>query len=191
MKNPILRLITILVVVILLLVLSKFTALGAWFNMENITSFIKSTGPWGFLMFSVLFILGSFLQVPAMLFVLIAILIYGPFDGAILGYVGVIIAMSVNYLVIRTIGSNVLNEFKNKHAQKILSKLDSSPIRTIIILRLIFWASPVLNYTLAMTNVEPKQYIVGSSIGIILPIIFFTGAVYFFEEIIIPIVIQT
>jgi uncharacterized membrane protein YdjX (TVP38/TMEM64 family) len=121
-----------------------------------------------------------------MLFVLVAILVYGHLEGALFGYLGVVVAMSINYFAIRTMGHKVLNEIKSPRLQRMLSKLHSQPLVTIILIRLVFWASPVVNYALAMTSVKPRHYILGSAIGLILPVIFFTGVVYFFQELVVP-----
>jgi uncharacterized membrane protein YdjX (TVP38/TMEM64 family) len=138
------------------------------------------------LIFTLLFTLGSLLHIPAMLFVLVAILVYGHLEGALFGYLGVVVAMSINYFAIRTMGHKVLNEIKSPRLQRMLSKLHSQPLVTIILIRLVFWASPVVNYALAMTSVKPRHYILGSAIGLILPVIFFTGEVYFFQELVVP-----
>lgn len=186
MKNTYIRILGILMLALLLLLIGKFTSFGDWFVLENISKTIKSSGAWGLLIFTVLFILGSLLHIPAMLFILVAILVYGHVEGAVLGYLGVVIAMSVNYFVIRTMGHKVLNEIKNPRLQRMLLKLQTQPLLTIILIRLVFWASPVVNYALAMTSVKPRHYILGSAVGLIPPVIFFTGVVYFFKELIIP-----
>jgi len=182
MNNPLLRIFLIVALVLGLLMLGKFTALGDWFNLQNILSSIQEAGIWGFVIFLALFVAGSFLQIPAMIFVLVALLVYGPINGTVLGYIGVVVAMSVNYFTIRKLGSGAINQLKHNWVQRLLARLDQKPVTTVILLRLIFWAAPVLNYTLAMTAIKPRHYLLGSIIGIIIPILLFSGAVYFFEQ---------
>jgi len=181
-KDAKIRLAIILVVVLALIIISKVTPVGEWFNLDSVTSTIKGTGLWGMLVFTGLFVLGSFMQIPAMLFVLAAILVYGQSEGTLLGYIAAVIAMTVNFLFIRMAGGNALKEIGSTRIQKILLKLEEKPVETIVILRLLLWASPVLNYVLAMTKVKSQDYIVGSTIGIIIPIVIFSGLVYFFKE---------
>ena len=188
MNKPVWRILLILALAIILLLTGKFTSLGAWFNLENISQTIKSAGPWGFLLFNILFILGSLMHIPAMLFILVAILIYGHVEGALFGYFGVVIAMTANYFIIRTLGNKVLHEISNERLQHMLLRLQRQPLLTIILIRLVFWAAPVVNYALAMTSVNTRYYILGSAIGIILPVTAFTGAVYLFQETILPLV---
>ena len=188
MKNAQIRILGILLLALFLLLIGKLTAFGEWFILDNISDTIKNSGAWGLLIFTVLFVLGSLLHIPAMLFVLVAILVYGHLEGALYGYLGVVIAMSVNYFVIRAMGSKVLHEIKNRPLQRMLSKLQNRPLLTIILIRLVFWASPIVNYALAMTSVKPGHYILGSAIGLILPVMVFSGAVHLFREMVIPMV---
>ncbi len=187
-KSPLFRIIGIVLLAVSLLLVGKFSSMGEWFNLDNITYSIKNSGWWGYLMFSGLFIIGSLIQIPAMIFVLAAILVYGPFEGMLISYLSVTLAMYINYLVIRYIGNNALHEIETKWVQRILLRLHQKPISTIVLLRLVFWASPLLNYTLAMTAVRPVHYVVGSSLGIILPLAIFSTTVILFQEIIIPLV---
>lgn len=188
-KSALIRLISIIGLVITLVLIGKFTVVGEWFNLENITNTVNDMGYFGVVLFITLFILGSFIQVPALLFVLAAILIYGQIEGTIIGYFGVVIGMIVNFMVIKFLGGGVLREIRNKRVQKLLTRLGERPLSTIIILRLILWAAPVLNYTLAMTGVRSKEYILGSSIGVMLPVILFSVLVNYFKEIITPLVV--
>jgi uncharacterized membrane protein YdjX (TVP38/TMEM64 family) len=48
--------------------------------------------------------------------------------------------------------------------------LDDHPIRTVFLLRLVFWMSPPLNYGLAMTEIRLRDYLVGSGAGLVAPI---------------------
>lgn len=185
-KRAQLRILGILLLALFLLIIGKSTAIGEWFILENISNAIKGSGFWGLLIFTLLFVVGSLLHIPAMLFVLVAILVYGHLEGTLFGYLGVVIAMTVNYFVIRVMGSKALNEIKSPRLQRMLTRLNNRPLKTVILIRLVFWASPIVNYTLAMTSVRPKHYILGSSIGILLPLVFFSAAVHLFRELIIP-----
>ncbi len=62
--------------------------------------------------------------------------------------------------------------------RRILDRLVTQPIRTVALLRLIFWMAPPLNYALAMSNVRYRDYLVGSAIGLTVPI---AGVSLFFD----------
>ena len=133
MNRPVLRISLILVVAIALLLIGKYTSVGVWFNLDNVSNVIRNSGPWGFVIFILLFILGSLMHIPAMLFILVAIFIYGHVQGALFGYLGVVIAMTANYLIIRKLGNKVLHQIPNKRLQNMLSRLQRQPLLTVIL----------------------------------------------------------
>ncbi len=163
-------------------ILGKFTPIGEWFNLESITKAIRNAGPWGYLAFIAIMTAGCFLQISAMLFVLAAILTYGQVEGTVLGFAGLIVAMLTNFVVVRRVGGKAVADIKKPFIKKMLSKLDDKPITTIFLLRTVLWASPFLNYILAMTKVKFSKYAIGSIVGIIIPLAIFSTLVYFFRE---------
>ena len=58
--------------------------------------------------------------------------------------------------------------------KRILNRLDERPIRTVFILRILLFLAPPLNYALAMTNVRFRDYLVGSALGLVLPLLIIT-----------------
>jgi uncharacterized membrane protein YdjX (TVP38/TMEM64 family) len=185
-KRSISKLIFMVLLILVVVLVGNYTSAGSWFNLNNITTTIRDFGVWGYLVFLCLFVGGSFIQAPAMLFVLASMLTYGDLLGAIVGFVGVVVSILFNFYFIRVLGGKVLEEIEWPLVRRILSQLDKKPFKTVFLLRQLLWASPVLNFTLAMTKIKSSHYIVGSIIGIIPPIIIFCSAVYFFKEKIIP-----
>ena len=57
-----------------------------------------------------------------------------------------------------------------KFAARLLSQLDAHPVRSIVLLRMLFQTVPALNYTLAMSGVRFRDYLVGTLLGLPLPI---------------------
>ena len=43
-------------------------------------------------------------------------------------------------------------------------------MRTVLLLRLVLWMAPELNYALALSNVGYRPYLVGSALGLVAPI---------------------
>jgi uncharacterized membrane protein YdjX (TVP38/TMEM64 family) len=54
--------------------------------------------------------------------------------------------------------------------RRILAQLDDHPIRTVILLRLILSMSPQVNYALALSSVRPRDFFVGSAVGLFAPV---------------------
>ena len=51
-------------------------------------------------------------------------------------------------------------------------------IRTVFLLRLFLWLAPALNYALALTHVKYRDYLIGSALGLIVPV---AGAALLFD----------
>ena len=69
------------------------------------------------------------------------------------------------------VGGDALRQVKNKLAVRLLTKLDARPIASIVLLRILFQTVPALNYALAMSGVKFRNYLIGTLLGLPLPII--------------------
>ena len=75
----------------------------------------------------------------------------------------------INFLFARMVGGKALSEIKNKRIEKVLSRVETNPITTICWLRVFMLLSPVINYTLALTNIKTRQFFIGNAIAMIFP----------------------
>lgn len=55
-------------------------------------------------------------------------------------------------------------------AQRIFARLDTHPVRSVALLRLLFQTMPALNYSLAMSGIGLRGYLIGTLLGLPLPI---------------------
>jgi uncharacterized membrane protein YdjX (TVP38/TMEM64 family) len=139
--------------------------------IADLREFVASAGGWGFLLFTVLCMVGEALHIPGMVFIAVAVLSWGLLVGGILGYLTAILAVSFSFALTRTVvGVKVLDEIETPWVKRILSKLDDRPIRTVILLRIPLSLAPQLSQALALTNVTFRDHLIGSAIGVV-PII--------------------
>jgi uncharacterized membrane protein YdjX (TVP38/TMEM64 family) len=151
-------------------ILGKALGLDAWLTVERIRSVTQAAGFWGPVVFIVVFCAGELLHIPGMVFVSAAVVAYGRATGGLLGVVGALVSVSVSFLVVRGIGGKPLGAIRWQFARRLLSHLESSPIRTIALLRLFLWMAPSVNYALALSNVRFRSYLVGSALGLLAPV---------------------
>jgi uncharacterized membrane protein YdjX (TVP38/TMEM64 family) len=157
---------------------AKLSGLTEQVDIERVRAFMESMGAWGFAVFLALFIVGVLLHVPGVVFVGAASLAYGHWIGAIAAYIGAVVSVTVCFVVVRTIGGQPLAEVKRPWIRKILARLESHPITTVAALRLILWMSPPITYALAMSPVKTRHYVVGTVLGLSVPI---PVVAYFFD----------
>ena len=79
-------------------------------------------------------------------------------------------AVSVSFVVVRTIGGKPLGAIRSSLAPRILSHLEGHPVRTIFLFRLLLWMAPQLNYALPLSSVRFRSYLLGTTLGLLAPI---------------------
>ncbi|HEY8427369.1 MAG TPA: VTT domain-containing protein [Sandaracinaceae bacterium] len=157
---------------------AKLTGLDEHLDVERVRAFMDSAGALGFLAFLAIFTIGELLHVPGLVFVGAASIAYGEVLGIAAGYTGAMVSVATSFLVVRAIGGQPLGDVKRPWMRTILARLEARPIRTVALLRLVFFMSPALNYGLAMSPVRLREYLIGSALGLAIPI---PAAVLFFD----------
>ena len=162
----------LLVVVFLLSLFVLFETLGirAQFSLDALQALILMHPVAGLLLFILLFALGNLIQIPGWVFLAAAVLALGRIYGGVVTYVAACVSCIVTYITIRYLGGNALRELNNPLARRLLSGLDRRPLASIIILRMLFQTVPALNYALALSGVRFRTYLLGTLLGLPLPI---------------------
>lgn len=124
----------------------------------------------GLFVFVAMFSLGNLVQIPGWIFLAAAVLALGAFWGAVVTYIAAVISCGVTFLSIRFLGGDALREMKNKTAMRIFRQLDARPIASVALLRVFFQTVPALNYALALSGIRFRHYMVGTLLGLPLPI---------------------
>lgn len=171
----------------LLAVVLFLVVLAAWFELSGLTehfdlAFMRQTilrhEAGGLVLFVLLFSLGNLVQIPGLLFLAAAVLTLGKIGGGIVTYVAAVVSCGVTFVVIRFLGGDALRQLRNRVAKRILKELDRHPIGSVALLRLLLQTAPPVNYALALSGLKFRHYMLGTLIGLPLPL-----AVYclFFE----------
>ncbi|MGH1337299.1 MAG: TVP38/TMEM64 family protein [Aureispira sp.] len=181
-KNSLLRLGVLLAFLVLSILLVKYTIIGTWLSLENLQYMVAETGFWGVFIFIGIFVISAILNVPGTAFLLLAILLFDYWQGALFAYIGAMIGAYATFAIGRKVGGKALAEITNPTVRNLLTEVETRPIRTLIVLRILVQLSPFVGYTLALTNIKERQYLVGNLIGILIPIVGLTIGMYFFED---------
>ncbi len=162
----------LLVVVFLLALFALFEALGirAQFSLDALQSLILMHPILGLLLFTLVFALGNLIQIPGWIFLAAAVLALGRLYGGIATYLAACASCLFTYFTIRAIGGDALRELDNRLARRLLAGLDRHPLWSIIALRMLFQTVPALNYALALSGVRFRHYLLGTLLGLPLPI---------------------
>jgi uncharacterized membrane protein YdjX (TVP38/TMEM64 family) len=164
------RIAAFVVLVVGLVVAGRLSGLTAELSTERVRTTMMAAGVWGPILFVLAFCLGELVHVPGTVFVAAAVVAYGRVGGGALALVGAIISVSASFVVVRWVGGKPLGAIRWRFMHRILAYLEGHPVRTVLILRLVLWMAPELNYALALSNVGYRPYLVGSALGLVAPI---------------------
>ncbi|MDH3202243.1 MAG: VTT domain-containing protein [Myxococcales bacterium] len=140
-------------------------------TVEGIRASMRAAGIGGFFVFAGMFAVGQLLYIPGFVFVAVAGLAYGPLWGAVASVIAATISVGISFIIVRTIGGQPLKEIKTPFFKKWLDRLEEQPLRSMIVIRLFLWAIPPVNYTLAMSGVTFRDYMIAAMIGMTPPFI--------------------
>ena len=169
-RARVLRLALLAAVVVAIVVVRHTTRVGASLSTAHLREVVQHAGITGVGVFMAAFAAGELLHIPGLVFVGAAVLAWGRLTGGALAYIGALVAVSLAFVVVRTIGGQPLGELTSPRIRALMQRLERQPVRTVAVLRLLLWMAPALTYALALSRVRYRDYAAGSAIGLFFPI---------------------
>ena len=169
-KPAIYKLLTIILILLLITAILHFTGVRESINLNALQQNIQQNLLFGIVLFTCAFALGNLILVPGWIFLVVAVLSFGQLFGGLLTYFAAVIGCVSTFLIVQYFGNNTLRELNSSLANRLLSQLDKKPIMIVAALRIIFQTVPALNYTLALSGVKFRDYLLGTIIGLPIPI---------------------
>jgi uncharacterized membrane protein YdjX (TVP38/TMEM64 family) len=162
-----------LALVLALLLLAHATGLRDHFSAAYLREVFLAHKLWGIVVFAALFSLGNLIHVPGLLFLLAAVLALGKLWGGLATYVAANVSCLVTFVVLRWIGRDSLLLIQTRWVRRVLATLHARPVRGVVLLRTFLQTLPTLNMALAMSGIRLRHYVLGTLIGLPLPIAFY------------------
>lgn len=182
-NNPWTKIILLVAVIIGGILLLWLTPLGTYLkDVDFIREQVGKVGMWGFLIYILLFVGVASLAMPLTFLMAISVLVFGTWEGIILTYIATLISSITTFYLGKWMGGGSLSGIKNKWVHRAIAQAERNPIRTIVIMRTFMQLSPLIGYSLALTKIRPKRYIIGNVIGILVPIFYLGLAFILMEE---------
>lgn len=164
------RLIAVVLFLLLLFAAFELSGLRAHFSLGFLQQIIRNNQVSGLLIFVLVFALGNLVQIPGWVFLAAAVLTLGELWGGVVAYIAACISCVITFFTIRFVGGDALKKLDSPIAVKLLSRLHAHPVKSILLLRMLFQTVPALNYTLAMSGVRFRDYLIGTLLGLPIPI---------------------
>lgn len=170
-KRAFVRLGALAVFLIVLAIVAERVGVAEHLSRERIRALIDGLGPLGVLAFVGLFVVGELAHVPGFVFIGAAILAYGRVVGGLVGYGGALIAMAVGFVVVRAFVGQALGAIRRPIVVRALAWVEARPILAVAGLRSVLWMTPMLTYVLALSPVRFRDYMLGTALGLVLPVV--------------------
>jgi uncharacterized membrane protein YdjX (TVP38/TMEM64 family) len=162
--------------VLALLLAGAIIARRSGIDADTLQARLLSLGFFAAPAFIVAFAIGELLHLPGILFVVAARVVFGPTIGLALGYAGAVFALMVSFFVARHLvaaarASREPWRPRWRPLRVTFERLESSPVKSIALLRLVLWLAPPLTYALAATKIRARDHFIGCAVGLIVPVI--------------------
>jgi uncharacterized membrane protein YdjX (TVP38/TMEM64 family) len=139
------------------------------FELESVRRAVADAGALGVLLYLAVLALGVLAQLPGAVFVGAAVLVYGRGLGYVVALAGAILAVCASFALVRAVGGRPLAGAQRPFLKRLLARLETHPVRTMIVLRIVLFISPPITYALALTGLRFRDHALGSALGLVLP----------------------
>lgn len=164
------RLLAVVLFFAILFAVAESSGLREHFSLGYLRGQLEAHLVTGLAVYALLFALGNLIQIPGWLFLAAAVLALGRTWGGIATYGAASMSCCVTYFTVRFLGGDALRRLESPLARRLLARLDAHPLSSIILLRLVFQTLPALNVALALSGIGFRRYLVGTLLGLPLPI---------------------
>ncbi|MEW6595346.1 MAG: TVP38/TMEM64 family protein [Thermodesulfobacteriota bacterium] len=147
--------------------LFRATDLREWIAPERIEAFVRESGPWGPLVFVLVYAVGICLFLPATLFTGIGAVLFGTLYGFLYNEIGALIGASAAFFIGRYLGRDFAASLIGDRLKAYDDKIAANGFATTLYLRLIFFPFTPLNFGMGLTRVTFRDYFFGTFFGII------------------------
>jgi uncharacterized membrane protein YdjX (TVP38/TMEM64 family) len=133
----------------------------------NVRDWLESLGPFAPLLFLVAFVIGAFIGLPGMAFVVGGRLAFGPYLGMVLGYAGGMLAVTIPFVAARKLRRGSGWRPKHRWLARVFDQLSTHPFRAVLLLRLVLWFNPPLSYALAFSPITLRTYLAACALALV------------------------
>lgn len=162
-KKNIIKLSLFAGVVIAIIALIKTTGLDQYLDEEKLHTWINGFGPWGPLVYILVYSITPSLFIPGLPVTIAAGLAFGPVYGTVFALLGATIGASIAFLIARYFARNHIEELLKGKLKKIDDGVEKKGWIFVAITRLIpVFPFNLLNYAFGLTKIKFSHYAIAS-----------------------------
>lgn len=151
-----------------LLTVLKVTGVLDELSRDRIQELVEQAGPLGPVVFLALMVGANVAQVPAWVFVLVAVVVWGPIQAWVLSYVGCVLAALLTFSVFRTASGEATRKLMERPlVKRVFGVMHARPVLGVALLRVVFLVTPPVTVAISLTGVRPRDHFLGTVLGVI------------------------
>ena len=162
----------------------RFTPAGSLFSAEKLNGLIQSAGPFGPLVFILVYAAAVCLFIPGTLLTAIGAAIFGPFEGFAWAWTGAMLGAALAFLIARYLGRDTASAIVGERLRKYDEAIERNGFATVLYLRLVYFPFTPMNFGMGLTGVRFVDYILGTALGIMVGTFVFTFFIGTLKEVI-------
>jgi uncharacterized membrane protein YdjX (TVP38/TMEM64 family) len=139
-------------------------------SVESMRALVDAWGPLGPLAFIAVVIAGFFIPGPEILLVAVGGVLFGPVRGFLYAWVAAVIGTAAVFLLVRyTAQAWAQRALRNRfpRLRALDDRLERRGVATIVLLRLVLFLAPPLNWALGASRVGVRDYVLGTALGVL------------------------
>ncbi len=161
-----------LVVLGLAAVIGGLSWLDLWsfLTVDSMRALVEAWGPLGPLVFIATFVAGFFIPGPEILLVAVGGVLFGPVQGFAYAWVAAVLGTAATFLLVRYTAQAWAQRALRQRFPRLRAlddRLEQHGVVTVVVLRLLLFLAPPLNWALGASRVRVRDYVLGTAIGIL------------------------
>ena len=146
------------------------------FDLDAVRALVEQAGAWGPVLFLLMFALLQPFGISSHVFILTAAVIWPPQIALPLSWSGTMLSAIVAFFTSRVLARDVIQKRIPKRFRRWDDALAERGFRTVLMLRLLFFTTFLVQFMFGLTKVRWRDYLLGTALGnlpmIVLEIIF-------------------
>lgn len=133
--------------------------------IQNIRNLNDDLGIWGPITFWLLGSAAIVVNIPTVIIIAIAAVVYGVVGAIIQGTLCLLTASLLIFVIAQGLGKDYLTKLFHRHTRRFDDYVQHNGLLTVVYVRLVFFALPPANWLLGVMNLRLSEYFLGTLLG--------------------------
>jgi len=139
-------------------------------NVESMRALVDAWEPLGPLVFIAVFIAGFFIPGPEIILVALGGVLFGTTWGFVYSWIASVLGTAATFLLVRYAAQAWVQRAMHDRLPRLRAlddRLERHGVVTVLVLRLLLFLAPPLNWALGASRVRTADYVLGTALGIV------------------------